>query len=133
MFCRSETSDWSTNHRRQKIYERKQKVLHAISKSKTHVLVCSNVENDGYEFARDEEDKVRFSESALRKYWPNWVVEMNEAHMIMCACEICQIMNDAHVALLAKHGNMIKRDEARLEELTGSMYTIRCPKKGQID
>ena len=105
-------------------YERKQKVLNAISKPKTHVLLCSKVENGGYEFAWDKEGNVCFSLSAMRKYWPNWVVEMNEAQMIMCACEICQIMNDAHVALLGKRGKMIKRDEARLEELTGSTRSV---------
>ena len=75
-----------------KIYQRKQKVLNAISKPKTHVLMCSPVENGGYEFVLDKEGKVRFSLSAMKKYWPNWVVEMNEAQMIMCACETCQIM-----------------------------------------
>ena len=106
------------------IYKIKQKVLSAICKSRTHVLMCSKEENGGYEFARDESGKVRFSESTMRMYWPNWVIEMNEDHMNMCACETCQTMDDAHVAMIAKRGKMMKRDEARLEELTGNTRSV---------
>ena len=116
------TSQLTKNGRKK--YKRKQKVLNAISKSRTHVLMCSKVENGGYEFARDDQGMVRFSERMMRTYWPNWVMEMTEAHMIMCACEICQVIDDAHVAYVAKRGTMIKRDEARLEELTGSTRSV---------
>ena len=86
--------------------------------------MCSKVENGGYELARDKSGNVRFSERTMRTYWPNWVVEMNEAHMNMCACEICQVTDDAHVALVCKRRKMIKSGEARLEELTGNTRSV---------
>lgn len=107
-----------------RFFERKQKVLSAICKSQTHVLMCSKIEDGGHEFSRDKTDKVRFSEWTMRAYWPNWVKEMNEADMNMCACELCQTTDDAHVAMIAKRGKMIKREEARLEELTGTTQSV---------
>ena len=70
--------------------------------------MCSKVENGGYEFVRDKEDNVRFSQSAMRTRWPNWAVKMNEAYMNMCAHEIFKVVDDAHVAMVAKRQKMIK-------------------------
>ena len=44
----------------------------------------------------------------MRTRWPNWAVKMNEAYMNMCAYEILKVVDDAHVAMVAKRQKMIK-------------------------
>ena len=79
--------------------------------------MCKEVKDGGYKRARNLNGKVRFSLTTIRTYWPNWLKQMSNADMNMCACETCQNMDDLHAGLIGKRRKIIARFEAKLEEL----------------
>ena len=79
--------------------------------------MCKSVDDGGFVDARDENNKVRFSEKTVRTYWPNWLKIMTENDKNMCACETCQTMNDLHVAYTAKRRKLVARAEVKLKDM----------------
>ena len=78
-----------------------QKMLTTKCPREMHLEMLKEVNQGGFEGAK-KDGRVRFLETTLRHYWPNWLVQMNDSHKHMCGCETCTTMKDLHTAMKSK-------------------------------
>ena len=105
-----------------------QKVLTTKCPREMHVLMLKNESEGGFSGAR-KDGKVRFSENTLRYYWPNWLVQMNDSHKMMCACDTCTVMGDLHTAMKAKRTKLITAATEDLNHIDDEDEKEQCKKE----
>ena len=93
-----------------------QKVLTTKCPREMHLEMLKEVNQGGFEGAK-KDGRVRFSETTLRHYWPNWLVQMNDSHKHMCGCETCTTMKDLHTAMKSKRTKLISAATNKLNEM----------------
>jgi len=70
-----------------------QKQLARVSPREFHNSMIEPVEKGGFAGARGENGEVLISLTAMRRYWPNWIVPMTKRYKEMCVCVLCGIPN----------------------------------------
>ena len=51
--------------------------------------MLKQVDQGGFYGARNEDGRVLISETAMRRHWPNWIVQMKKRYKAICGCDGC--------------------------------------------
>ena len=73
-----------------------QKMVYKVARRELHNELISPVEEGGFAGARNEKGEVLISLTSFERYFPNWVVKMNEWYKQMCCCHLCNEPEHMH-------------------------------------
>ena len=94
-----------------------QKVLIAACLRALHAQMMKLESEGGYKHAKDSSGGPRFSLTTLINYMPNWLVQMNDRHKLMCGCKTCTEMDGLHDAMKHKRRKLISQTESELRTM----------------
>ena len=94
-----------------------QKVLISACPRALHDQMMKPESEGGYKRAKDSSGDPRFSLTTLINYMPNWLVQMNDGHKLMCGCKTCTEMDGLHDAMKYKRRKLISETESELRTM----------------
>ena len=98
-----------------------QKMVYKVARRELHNELISPVEEGGFAGARNEKGEVLISLTSFERYFPNWVVKMNEWYKQMCCCHLCNEPEHMHrsIRLGDGRGSRSRQSRQRLLRLMG--------------